>query len=233
MSETTHRIQIGAYGWSHAAWQDDFYPHELPEDWQLGYYGNEFPVIMVPAAYWQQPGPAQIEAALEDCAESLQVVYEAPLVLQADTPVAEAVSLVHDLVEQIGALAQPCAALSIPADSADFPFGEFLQVLDVSIPVVFCFATGLADTQASHLYPLFKEYAVGLCWTGGAGEEALQFGPVALTIIRGPLEMRRLRGVIETILATTSQEQHSILIFQDEPPDIQSMRNAAVMLDLF
>lgn len=233
MSEVTHRILIGAYGWSHTAWQDDFYPHELPEDWQLAYYGNEFPVIMVPSAYWQQPGRALIEAALEDSAESLQVVYEAPLVLQADTPVAEVVSILHAFAEQITTIGHPCAAVVIPADSADFPFAEFLQALHISIPLVFVFTADLDGMQSTKLHSLFKEYDVGLCWSGGAGAEVLQFGPVALTLIRGPLEMRQLRSVIETILSETKGGQQSILIFQGQAPAIESMRNAAVMLDLF
>ena len=27
----------------------------LPEDWQLGFYGNEFRVVLIPAEYWQRP----------------------------------------------------------------------------------------------------------------------------------------------------------------------------------
>lgn len=45
-------IQLGAYGWMHAQWNDVFYPEDLPLDWQLSYYSNEFNTVLVPASYW-------------------------------------------------------------------------------------------------------------------------------------------------------------------------------------
>jgi hypothetical protein len=45
-------INLGAYGWRHAHWLDTFYPPDLPQDWQLTYYSNEFNAVMVPADYW-------------------------------------------------------------------------------------------------------------------------------------------------------------------------------------
>ena len=232
MSEVSHRILIGAYGWLHQAWQDSFYPDGLPEDWQLGYYSNEFPVIMLPAAYGQQ-GESMIELALEDSAESLHIVYEAPVVLQRETAVAEAVSTLEAFARQIIGSGHHGAAVVVLVKGVDFPFGELLQGLDITIPLIFAFAADMDSAQCAVLLPLFKEHGVGLCWSGGAGAEALAFGPVALTIIREQLDMRQLRGVIETILSRTTAEQDSILIFQGEPPDLELMRNAAVMLDLF
>ncbi len=44
---------MGAYGWLHQHWLNSFYPEDLPQDWRLGYYSNEFNTVMVPAAYWQ------------------------------------------------------------------------------------------------------------------------------------------------------------------------------------
>ena len=44
---TSQRILIGASGWLHSGWQEQFYPEDLPQDWQLAYYGNEFPVVLI------------------------------------------------------------------------------------------------------------------------------------------------------------------------------------------
>lgn len=46
-------LRIGARGWQHAGWHEGFYPHDLPEDWQLSYYANEFSTVLVPADFWQ------------------------------------------------------------------------------------------------------------------------------------------------------------------------------------
>ena len=40
-------ITVGSYGWRHPHWRGSFYPEDLPEDWQLSYYSNEFSVVMV------------------------------------------------------------------------------------------------------------------------------------------------------------------------------------------
>jgi len=45
-------LKVGAYDWLHPEWQGEFYPDDLPEDWQLSYYANEFSVVLVPEARW-------------------------------------------------------------------------------------------------------------------------------------------------------------------------------------
>lgn len=42
------RLVVAAQGWRHADWQNRFYPDDLPEDWQLAYYANEFRAVLVP-----------------------------------------------------------------------------------------------------------------------------------------------------------------------------------------
>jgi hypothetical protein len=48
---------IGSWGWQHPEWEKDvFYPDDLPKDWQLSYYSNEFDAVVVPASYWSTDG---------------------------------------------------------------------------------------------------------------------------------------------------------------------------------
>ena len=48
---------IGSWGWRHPEWEKDvFYPDDLPSDWQLSYYSNEFNLAVVPASYWSSDG---------------------------------------------------------------------------------------------------------------------------------------------------------------------------------
>ena len=65
----TLNIQLGAYGWQHAHWLNRFYPEDLPEDWQLLYYSNEFNTVLLPADYWQRH-------AIDDCVEWIANVHE-------------------------------------------------------------------------------------------------------------------------------------------------------------
>ena len=45
-------IDIAAYGWEGESWRG-FYPADLPEDWHLDFYSNEFRSVVVPLDMWQ------------------------------------------------------------------------------------------------------------------------------------------------------------------------------------
>jgi hypothetical protein len=44
-------IEIAAYGWQDPEW-DPFYPSDLPAEWRLDYYANEFHAVVVPYHEW-------------------------------------------------------------------------------------------------------------------------------------------------------------------------------------
>ncbi len=50
---------VGARGWDHDAWLGRFYPDDLPSDWRLGYYANEFSGVLVPETQWRGVGEAE------------------------------------------------------------------------------------------------------------------------------------------------------------------------------
>ena len=62
-------LRIGAYGWKHEPWCDGFYPDDLPEDWQLTYYANEFSTVLLPADYCSQ-AELDVEQLLDDVPEN-------------------------------------------------------------------------------------------------------------------------------------------------------------------
>lgn len=45
-------IHLACRGWQHPLWQGSFYPDDLPADWQLSYYSNEFDAVIIPDDYW-------------------------------------------------------------------------------------------------------------------------------------------------------------------------------------
>ena len=46
-------IRIGVCDWDHEHWLGTFYPDDLPEDWRLSYYANEFSAVLVPEDKWR------------------------------------------------------------------------------------------------------------------------------------------------------------------------------------
>ena len=80
-------INVGAYGWLHRHWTNSFYPEDLPADWRLGYYSNEFNTVLVPSFYWQ-------EQYLTDCAALLDDVHSGfQFFIECDDQIFDTVSL--------------------------------------------------------------------------------------------------------------------------------------------
>lgn len=62
----TPTIALGAWDWRHESWQGVFYPQDLPLDWQLTFYANEFDAVGLPTAAWLNPPLAELESWLEN-----------------------------------------------------------------------------------------------------------------------------------------------------------------------
>lgn len=55
-------LRFGTLGWRNPGWADAYYPEDLPEDWQLGFYANELTALLLPAASWAGRPPAELGA---------------------------------------------------------------------------------------------------------------------------------------------------------------------------
>ena len=86
MPEPAPRIHLFARDWDHAAWSDSFYPQDLPEDWRLTYYANEFPGVLVPAERWQAADEAELLDWVDDVHAGFRFFVEQsqPDVTEAD-----------------------------------------------------------------------------------------------------------------------------------------------------
>lgn len=47
-------VHLGAFGWSFPAWQESFYPSEMPEEWQLTYFNTQFNCVFLEQEFWSQ-----------------------------------------------------------------------------------------------------------------------------------------------------------------------------------
>ncbi len=67
-------IVVGACGWDHSLWQDNFYPEDLPKDWRLTYYANEFAAVLVPQEKWRA-ADVDYEQWAEDVPEDFRFYF--------------------------------------------------------------------------------------------------------------------------------------------------------------
>ena len=64
-------IRVGACHWDHEHWQKRFYPEDLPEDWRLSYYANEFSAVLLPTSVLRC-NEEQLESWGEDAGEGFR-----------------------------------------------------------------------------------------------------------------------------------------------------------------
>lgn len=217
-------VLIGACGWQYPQWDTSYYPEELPEEWRLAYYGNEYPVVLVPTAYWVQ-GRAVVDSWLQESDERPQFICEwtfsqeeiawdewrAGLSTLGDRVAGILVSL-----QAMPDAAQLTAIRSLAEHYAvclDWPMAH-AQIQDVMAQ------TGLVDR-------------LSVCWHGDAESvEALEYGglPLARVASEGQTP-RSLRGLLE-ILLDKAGERQAMLLFDGEPPDLEIVDQAEVILNL-
>lgn len=177
MAEKQSDVLMGAYGWLHLGWQNNFYPNDLPQDWQLAYYANEFSMIVIREQEWAQI--EDIAALREDCPADFRFVVELPTALNQDV-----LAVYIDRVQQLG---EQCAGVIIPADQINN-------------------GTDLPET-----IPYYMESEIIKVQTGTS--------------------LKQLRVLLETALHASSRSP-ALLIAEGEPPDIELLRSAKIMLEL-
>lgn len=74
----SENLKIGARGWRHKQWVGPYYPDDLPVEWQLTYYANDFQVVLVPVEYWEKSKGYNLEEWLEAVDENFRFYLECP-----------------------------------------------------------------------------------------------------------------------------------------------------------
>ena len=231
MSIESHRIAIGACGWLHKSWINDFYPEDLPEDWRLGFYSNEFPVVYVTAADWVDA--ADFSDWTEEVAETFRFILELP-----DYNFDEV--LYKRALDKARLLGDYCLGLVIrlnPAACAD------LNQLENRLNEAKCIAPVCIDSGnlaiTKECQTLFVSNNISEVWHAEQAEKIIspkhtfERGNLAICHVSGEqLDLAGLRKVIEACLAASSDQRMSVLCINGQPPSLELLRNANVLLNL-
>ena len=229
MSVETYRVLMGACGWKHQAWLNDFYSEDLPEDWQLGFYSNEFPVVYVAAEDWLET--ADFSEWTEDITDSFRFILEIPANVLNDEQLFDAA------LKKTKILGEFCLGLVFQLDQDIVKnislFEKHLHMAKIISPV--CIDKSNAELSDEFNDVLLKQ-DVSDVWHGESEEiENLKLKSGALAISRiacDGLDMAGLRKVIEVCLAVSDENCTSVLCLDGEPPSLEILRNANIILDL-
>ena len=212
MSE--HRLLIGACDWRYPEWVGSFYPDDLPEEWKLGFYSNEFRVVMLPADLELD---AEIgEELIEDSGENLLFLVE----INSPESALERIEVCHRMDDR-------CGGIVLQAEA--FTLEQIASVLKKCrpLPVSVCVEQGVKKEAISE----FLGETVSLSWDGqGQPPRAGELNLVRVSDAN--ITPRDMRQIIEQALKMGGFDGLTVLLLEGTPPAIDSLRNAGVILDL-
>ncbi|MBI1422719.1 MAG: hypothetical protein GC149_04560 [Gammaproteobacteria bacterium] len=216
-------VLIGTCGWQHPQWRDTYYPEGLPDDWQLAFYGNEYPVVLVPDAYWTQ-GRNAIAEWLAESEQRPRFVCEWSIAKNEKRPVPELIAALGDRVEGV------LISLTQRPDAGQL---ETIGSLCATYAVCVDWPTASHDELHALLAQPSMSQQVSVCWRGDpAQQDVLTHGRLALARVpsRGQTP-RSLRTLLETLLRNAGERQ-AVLLFDGQPPDLEVVDQAEILLNL-
>lgn len=76
MNDWTNTLDLVPVGWQRPDWISGYYPDDLPEDWRLAYFANEFPSLLLPQAVWTGAVDDDIAAWADDVAPDFRIYLD-------------------------------------------------------------------------------------------------------------------------------------------------------------
>jgi hypothetical protein len=208
------QIELAAYGWDNPAWSR-FYPEDLPPEWRLDYYSNEFTSIVVPAADWAGASIDEAAGWLAEAPEGFRFYWE------LDS--AEGASRLLELAAKHGRgshLAGWLFQAGAPLER------EMFAALARSLPGA-CFGQRpVGSDQAEQL----AAQGITLCWQDELALNCRGRGLRVLQIHQRP-DLRSLRRTVEEQCA--AGVEFLLLLVEPDPQTLLHMRELQTFTSLF
>lgn len=202
-------VQVAARGWDHPGWVTDFYPDDLPEDWRLTYYANEFSRVVVPSEVMRGADEAMLASWADDVGERFRFFIEIPEELAWSLGPE---GLQHNLAvlgDKLGGVLMGRALL----DHAEWRqlFGE------ADIPVL------IRVSEIPDLVPIWREWR--------PGGEPPRKGVMLLdsSLLGG--DIGKFKAWVEDVKQTCDAAD-LLIVLDGTPPDIRLLAEGQTMLEL-
>ncbi len=226
MNLSEHIILIGAYGWQSPQWDGEFYPDDLPIEWKIGYYGNEFQIVVVPNEYWSS-SPDQFQEWLDESDDALRFICEWPATGAINGDYEQAKQGITLLGERVAAVLVPITQM--PTE----PEWQFINGIAQDQLISFHINSEVRADFLATLDTRLPELDFGICWNGDqASQDDVKCGQMGICLLTKDREPKDLRRLLETMIATSDSDRSLALIVGGAPPDMKLLTNAGIILDL-
>jgi hypothetical protein len=185
-------LMLAAVGLEGPGWDREYYPDDLPEDWRLDYYANEFRGLLIPAAVWAED--PDVGQWLEDVSEAFVFYFQL-----SDRMSGADLKRVTKAAEQMGSRLQ---GLILEAEDNE-AYADLQEELSSILP-------------GRVLAVMTPFRGLPLCWQGDSkGSEP--YGPGLLRLEKDT-PPRQLREILEQFCAATNAE--TPVLFVEAPVSV-------------
>ena len=220
----SHRVFIGASGWLHQHWHEQFYPEDLPAEWQLAYYGNEFPVVLIREQEWQQAG--KVADWLEDTEDSPLFICELPL----QGVISDAVNAAEPYLQKINQLGKRCLGIVCRVNNEIRPDELGLLLEKCNELASTCVDVDEPHTEA--LQDMLRSQSVSLVWNKVSEPKEVNGSLVVANLSSEELSLKDLRQLMDKLLQYDDEQHVIVLLVGGDKPDLEIIRQAKMMLEL-
>jgi uncharacterized protein YecE (DUF72 family) len=217
-------MYLGARGWQHRGWCGSFYPDDLPQDWELAYYSNEYNAVLVPPALWQQADIATLNSWREEVVDdfrfylelSAQQCVETAKPAGATGPGETVLSRARILCSEGGGqcVVYDTQIAAMPASLAD----AAQQYLGDELPVSILRPNETLMTSIHGYYQVYADDRQHIILLSNAQGKKCN--------------LRDLRTLIERIHTDAGKSADVVLFFNGEPPAVDDMQNTRIIAEL-
>lgn len=195
-------LEVGAVGWDHDSWCDEFYPEDLPREWRLPYYANEYRAVFIPEVYWLHTNLSDIRQWFEDVPDGFRFYFR---LNPASTDLTECFN-VNQLI------------LSLAEKMGGWVVDEGASAKDSLVAQI------SAWSPETRVFGLSNELIPGVlrCWRGLNAITTVELGVLKFDV---QPELRSLRKLIEQFIKHS--ESDNCVLFIDG--DFSILRNAAIV----
>ncbi len=208
---------VGARGWDHPAWVGSLYPTDLPSDWRLAYYANEFSVVMVEQAGWLAVEDFSSLGWADDVPDEFRFFLELELATAVECGRRR---LVDRATTALGGLLGGLLISGSPRVRR-----ELMQDIlgsGIGLPGLF-FEDQLdaAHTPTQEVPRMFRSVGGE---SGAACVAAIDGGRVE--------SLRELRAEIDLVSRNAGRDEVRAVFLTGDPPDPEMLRGARTLVDL-
>lgn len=230
-------LRIAARDWDHSHWQGEYYPDDLPAEWRLPFYANEFRAILLPPQKWLAADSHELEDWLDETPEDFRFYLE---IDRPDFEWTEQEGRLQILMPKLGGIV-------LHPDRVNENLENITSLLKRAVtygPTVLLLPSGMSPGTKG--LALLDTCEVGLCWYPGQPDNAgsyatlstppwLATARLAMTWLdeKGGYNPRQWRELIEAGLQSGANGLHERdLVYIDVRGDMSGMQSARVIGDM-